>query len=52
MSIEPGVHYKITNARSELALHLADDNQSIIINNVEDTDRQVVRIASSFNGLC
>ena len=52
MSIQTGVPLKITNIQTGLALHLADDNQSIVGNNIVDTDRQVVRIACSVNGFC
>ena len=52
MSIDPGSRYKIVNVQSGLTLHLADDNQSIVANIFENTERQVVRIACSFNGLC
>ena len=52
MSINPGIQYKITNVQSGLALHLDEDNQSIVGRDPADTDRQVVRIACSFNSFC
>jgi hypothetical protein len=54
MSIDPGVPYRIINAQSGLALHLLDTNNRSIIGNLVDNNdnRQVVRIACSFNSFC
>lgn len=52
MSIEPGT-YKITNVQSGLALHLSElDNKSVVANSIDDSSRQLVRIARSFNTFC
>jgi hypothetical protein len=51
MSIGSGT-YKITNIQSGQALHLFDDNKSVVASSIVDSDRQLVRIARFLTSIC